>query len=985
MSNGNVKQFRSKELYEEEMKKSVFRKSGLIAAIFIMSLLSIMPINILAETKQSTKGAVSGNLVDSETGQPIIGGSIMIIDTKLGVASDLDGNFTIKKIPDGQYNILVSSIGYSSKTIEGVDITAGSIQELNIILDKKYIETGKIVVTAKALKNTEATLLKQRQKATSVSDAISAETISHQGASTAAAAMTHVTGASVVDGKYIYVRGLGDRYSSTQLNGIELPSADPDRKSFQMDLLPSSLLDNIVTQKSFTPDKAGNFTGGIIDIATKDYPENLTIKFSSSGSYNTQATANDRFLLYSGSSTDWAGMDNGLRGIPGSLSNESIAIPSTVEAWKNGAKAYELDRLSKSFGSVMAPQRKSIPMNQSHSFSIGNQTTLFNKPLGYLGSISYSRSYKFYDGGQVASWRLPGNIDEADGLTNEYEFTDSEGSDNVLWGGLLTLSYKLNEHHKISTNFIYTQSGESSARYLTGKFHDGNLSENSTFETRVLKYVERNVLSLQANGQSYFEGLGKMKVEWNGSYSKNGQDEPDLRFFSNDYTVLGSDTNYTISPNLYKVPQRYFRELDESNYNLDTKISLPFKLGQTHSGTAKFGGAYVNKERVFRERIFEYQNIDYNMYNGDPDQFFSSSNVGIIDKTVDQNGDTLYAFGNYIVDASEDRSNYDGNKNVYAAFAMIDVAIGQRLRMIGGARFEATRMDVITHDLSYAEGKLETDDILPSVSFVYQLNDKQNLRAAYGRTVARPTLREMAPFPSYDFANSYFLIGNENLKRTLIDNIDLRYEWFIQPGQILAASLFYKKFQNPIERAIKNDNREIQFQNVDKAFVAGIELEARINLGMLSNRLNNFVMGGNLSLIHSRVDIPEFELLVIRESNPYADDRRPLQGQSPYVINLNLGYENISRGIYANLHYNVFGERLSEVSKGGTPDIYEQPFHTLNFNLDYRILGNLKFKAAATNMLDSSIEKVHHFKDHDYIYQSSSPGQTFSVGLSFEI
>jgi TonB-dependent receptor len=967
-------------------------KTKTSSGLFETTLIVVLSLSILlagfynkASAQTSSKGTISGQLVDSETGQPLIGASVVIVGTKTGTATDLDGNFIINKIPQGIYNLMVSSVGYTPKTIEQATVTPEGNLELNIALDKQYIKTGKITVTAKAVQNTEASLLKKRQRATSVSDAISAEAISKSGSSTAASAMTQVTGASVVGGKYVYVRGLGDRYSSTHMNGVELPSADPDKKAFQMDLLPSNLLDNIVTLKSFTPDKPGNFSGGIVDIGTRDYPDRLTLKFSMSGSYNTQATSNEKFLTYAGGGRDWLGMDDGARGIPEALQDESIAIPNTVEAWKNADKAYELDRLSNSFNSIMSPSRKSAPLNQSYSLSIGNQTALFERPLGYLGSFSYSRNYAFYDNGSVGSWRLPGNIDEATSLTNEYSFTDAKGSDEVLWGGLLTLSYKPHPNHEIASNFIYTQSGETTARYITGKFYDGNLSENSTFETRVLKYVERSVQSVQLRGQSYFKGLAGARLEWNSSYSRNTQEEPDLRFFSNDYAVSGTDTTYSIHPNLYKVPQRYFRNLDEDNINFDSKISVPFALGDNHPGTFKFGGSFMNKERIFRERIFEYHNIDYGSYNGNPAGFFSSGSVGIIDKTVDEFGDTLYTFGNYIVDASEDRSNYDGDQKVYAAFAMFDLTLTQKLRFIGGARFEATRMNVLTRDQSYAEGILDENDILPSVNIVYQFDDQKNLRAAYGRTIARPTLREMAPFPSYDFANSYFLIGNENLKRTLINNLDLRFEWFVRPGEIIAISGFYKRFNNPIERAIKNDNREIQFQNVDEAHLFGAELEARMNLDVIHRALRHFQLGGNLSVVHSRVDIPDFELLVIRESNPYADDTRPLQGQSPYIVNLNFAYENLGKGVAANLHYNVFGERLSEVSKGGTPDIYEQPMHTLDFNVSYRIITGLKFKASAKNILEASVEKVHHFKGEDYTYQSYKPGRTLSLGVSYEI
>lgn len=934
----------------------------------------------VASAQSSKAGKITGTLVDQETGKALPGAVVMLEGTTMGAAADLHGTFAIYNVPVGTYNVVIQLIGYSKTTVTAVEVTAGEAASVDVALQSEVLTGQTVTVTAKALRNTEASLLKERQRSEAVSDAISAEGLSRVGAGNVADAMRQVTGASVVGGKYIYVRGLGERYSSAQLNGVELPSADPDKKAFQMDLLPSNVLENVVTLKSFTPDRPGNFSGGIVDVGTKDFPERFTLSLSTSSSYNASTTSNDDFLLYSGGGHDWLGMDDGTRDIPAEPANPNIEIFDIGEAYGDPQKAAELDRLSKAFNSEMAPSTKTGPINRSFSISVGDQIQVNDRPLGYTASLSYSRDFSYYDDGQVGSWRLPGNVSDANSLTAEYRFSDHKGSDEVMWGGLAALSYKVHPQHEIAANIIYTRSGESSARYLSGKFYDGNLSAASTFETRVLRYVERTVNSMQLRGESLFKGLGNARLEWTGSYTRNSQDEPDLRFFSDDYSVEGTDTNYSISPNIYKVPQRYYRNLDEDNVSFDAKISLPFTVATDREGTLKFGGAYTNKDRTFRERIFEYHSFDYDTYTGDPESFFSDDNVGMMSDP----GDAI-RFGSYIVDASEDRSNYDGNQKISAAFGMVDFPVTRRLRLIGGARFEATRMNVLTWDASYAEGVLNDDDLLPSVNLVYQLDSDVNVRAAYGRTIARPTLREMAPFPSYDFANSYFLIGNPNLKRTLVDNYDLRFEWFSRPGEILAVSGFYKSFHNPIEKAIKNDNREIQFQNVGEATVFGAEFEARLRLDHLHASLASFEIGGNFSMVHSRVDIPEFELLVLRQSDPNADDTRPLQGQSPYVLNLNLGYENSDNGLMANLHYNVFGERLSEVSKGGTPDIYEQPFNSLDLNTSYRVLGDLKVKFAAKNLLDAKMKKVHHFLDVDYIYQEHSYGRSFSLGFSLDI
>ncbi|MBD3234069.1 MAG: TonB-dependent receptor [candidate division Zixibacteria bacterium] len=344
-----------------------------------------------------------------------------------------------------------------------------------------------------------------------------------------------------------------------------------------------------------------------------------------------------------------------------------------------------------------------------------------------------------------------------------------------------------------------------------------------------------------------------------------------------------------------------------------------------------------------------------------------------------------YEFGNYVVDASELRANYDGDEQIAAIFSMVELPLSKKLKFVGGLRFETTQIDVVTQDPDYEEGNLDDNDVLPSASLIYRLSDNMNLRGAFGRTLARPTFRELAPFPSWDFANGFFFIGNTALKRSLIDNFDIRWEWFSNPGEILATSLFYKKFENPIERAIKNDNGEIQYQNVDEAIVYGAEFEIRKKLNILHSTLSDFSWGANLSLIHSEVDIPQDELLIIRAYDPDADDTRPLQGQSPYILNIDLTYNNTDTKTLASVTYNVFGERLSEVSLGGTPDIYEQPRPILNFIFNQSIMGNISLKASAKNILDSPMKKIHEFKGGEYIYHEYQTGRSITLGLSYEL
>jgi TonB-dependent receptor len=930
----------------------------------------------LTAADQPEFSKIAGRVVDAQSGEALIGATVLVENTSIGAATDLDGYYSISKVPFGTYNVIIRSVGYAATTVEQVTVNNAEVVQLNMALSPEALRTDDVVVEARAVKNNEASLLKMRQKSSAISDAISAEELSRSGSGNAADAMTQVTGASVVGGKYVYIRGLGDRYSSAQLNGAELPSADPDKRAFQMDLLPSNMLDNIVVSKSFTPEKPGDFSGGVIDIGTKTYPESFMLKVSASSAYNSLATFNDKFLSTNTGSRDWLGEDDGTRGIPADI--QGVDIPSINFAFTNPDSAYLLDKLSKSFDSNMAPITRRAPADQSYSFAVGDQKYFLGKKLGYMASLSYSRKYTFYDNGEIGKYRLSGV--DATTLTNDFKLADTRGEDEVLWGGLLTSLYKLNSNNEIGFNYIHTQGGESTARYLSGHFYDGNLPQEAIYETRVLKYVERTLNSFQLNGQHHFKSVFGTTANWSTTYSKNDQNEPDVRFFSDHYTVTASDTSYTIRPSIYTVPERYYRNLDEDNFSADLKFSVPFRQWSGFAGKFSFGTYYAHKTRTYREKIYAYRNQDVNSYDGDSEWFFSDANSGIIDSSGG-----FYTFGNYIEDASELRANYDGDQKINAVFGMTELPLNYKLRFIGGLRYETTNLDVATQDPNYEAGRLDNKDLLPSLSLIYNLAENMNLRTAFGRTLARPTFRELAPFPSYDIANGFFFIGNPLLKRTLIDNLDLRWEWFTRPGEIIAVSTFYKWLTNPIERVIKNDNGEIQPQNVDHAAVYGAEFEFRRRLDFLSRSLSKMQVGLNFSIIKSKVDISPDEQVYIDIYDPNNDGTRPLQGQSSYLLNLDLTYDRPESRTMANLSFNVFGERLSEVGAQGTPDIYEQPLPMLNLILSQGLIRGVAMKMAVKNLFNGSVEKVHHFKDSDYIYQKYDKGRTISVGLSYNI
>jgi len=929
----------------------------------------------------ATKGHIVGTIVDGDNGEPLIGANVFLEGTLMGSACDLKGNYEIRNVPVGTYTLVVSMIGYTKTTITNVVVKADEITKINTSVKPEAIMTEEVVVEAKALKNTEAILLKDRQRAKAVSDAISSEAITRAGSGNAAEAMKQVTGASVVEGKYVYVRGLGDRYTSTQLNGAEIPSTNPYKRAGSIDLIPTNLVDNIVTLKSFTPDKPGNFSGGTVDIKTKDFPEQFNMSFSTGTSYNSQANLKDGgALTASGSDLDWLGMDDGAREIPSILADKDVEIPSVGAARKSREAAYRLEQLTKAFNPQMRPTNSTFPLNQSYSFSIGNQLNVLNRPLGFIASLSYSRSYSSYDNGSLKRWGLGSAT--ATSLVNDFSLNDSKSSSEVLWGGLLKATYKLAPSHLISLNGLYNRNGENTAHYLQGSY-PYDLDEKDVFQTSVIHFSERKLASVQLSGEHQFANLLGTRVSWKTSYVDTKQDEPDNRYFTSYYRYDWSGKLvHGIKQNV--PPSRYFRYMDENRMEGALDVTVPFKQWSGSHGSVKIGGLFAQKERGYTERLFFYsQSPKYN-YNGDPMALFADDNVGVIDSTV-YNGNTYYDFGLYLLESITPASTYDADETISAVYAMLDLPLMKKFRFIGGARFETTDLNLVTDDPTKDEGKLKTDDVLPSVNLIYSITENMNLRAAYGRTLARPSFREVAPFATFDFMGGDTYIGNPHLKRTLIDNVDLRWEWFSRPGEIYAVSAFWKNFENPIERVIINVNHEIMWKNVDEARVLGLEFEVRKNLDIISPYLNQFNVGGNLSLVDSRVDISPEEMAMIRATRPEADDTRPLEGQSPFIVNLNLTYDNFERGIVTSLYYNLFGERLSEVSLGGTPDVYEQPAGMLNLTFSWKFMQHLTLNFAGKNLLDSKLKKIHDFKGTNYIYSEYHLGRSFSLGLKYSL
>ncbi|OZC01856.1 TonB-dependent receptor [Rubricoccus marinus] len=987
--------------------------------LFVTScLLAVALFGASGASAQAT-GILNGTVVDAESGETLIGANIYVPSIERGAATDLDGNYRITGLPAGSYDVQYSFAGLVDQTVTGVEIVAGQTTTINVQLTSDELETVTVTAAAIIETNSEVGLLRLRARAAQVSDAISAEAISQSGSSDASDAMERVTGASVQGGKYVFVRGLGDRYANTQLNGATLPTADPDRRAVQFDLFPSEFLENIITLKTFTPDKPGSFSGGLVDINTRSFPEQMTASLSVSTGASTLVTPGGDILVDPATSVSYVGTASDFE-IPSELLGEadlpvlSRQIRFNPEADPEMLAAVQLnERLVDAFGArSVAPEAGTAAPNVSASGAFGNRFSVLGNDLGFIVSGTFDRGVSSYDEGIVGRYGTAGENESGQQLPQlRQRRNDQRTTLASNLGGIANAAYRIGQFNEVSLNTLFSRNAESEARLISGPapFPIGGTGDPITVTDRVVGHAERQLASASLRGRHELPRAAGVGVEWRASYAETQLDEPDLRFFANanlsgasggnDLVVGGASLNNTL---------HFFRESTETLGGLGLDLTVPERaLGGL--ATIKVGGLYETTARDFRERRFEILSEGLQLNGEDAESvnaFFSEANSGVLEvlpaNPRDPQQRQTYLLGNIFRDGTQDNNQYDGGLDVAAGYAMAEFSLIDRLRVIAGARYERTDLSIdvvnrITGDAVAPEdpdfsNQIAENDILPSLNVVYALTDNMNVRTAATRTLARPTFREIAPFCAFDFGTDGELCGNPELNRTLISNLDLRWEWFNTPGSLLAASVYYKDLQSPIERVIiDNDNGLQEFQNVSDATILGAEFEARQRLetfGLTGPVLRNLSLGGNLTVTRSEITIGETELAERRTVNPDAADTRPLQGQSPFLVNVDLSYDNPTSDTRAGLFFNVFGRRLSRV---GIPDVYENPSPQLDFVASQRLLDQISVKLSVKNILNANAEEVYDFPESTYsaiggltpFYLQRERGTSFSLGISF--
>lgn len=980
------------------------------------------------------QGTLKAKVTD-EKGQPLYGVIVVAMENQSILnRTEPDGSFELK-FPDSKlYTLNFVLMSYNTLE-EKMQLSNGETKSLNFTMfSSSYVMTG-IDVKAKAVKNSDGYLDKLKMNEAKTIDFISGETMKKIGDPNVVSAIARVSGVST-SGGLITVRGIGDRYVRTTLNGSRIPTLDPLTNNIKLDIFPASLIDNIIITKTQSADLPGDWAGAYISVETKDYPDQLTLAIESQFGYNPQSTFKD-IITSDRSSTDWLGFDGGVRiretdnvdspNLDPSQYQEFVALglgdyftQLGVHGWQDGSSesdiyfrlglvqlgllsanqindqaAFQSARnnynltykpqafnlinpqgtdYNSGFANNWSVRYKRAPINFTQNVSIGNELKLFGKSLGYFVGVRYGTNYRFDANGisqRVGDASLNYPVDRQDAV--------QIGRETNSWNALFNVAYKLNANHRVSMMFMPNFIGVNDVANYSGvpfssAFEEVNINAN-------IFYEQRKQLVYQF-ATSHFFPKNKLKIESNFSYTDGQSIAPDFKSTQYAMGVVNYTqvTGYVFSPTFGEGIRRFYRYLDENLMDMRLGGELPLAFCQEEGLTRKlnFGLASQRNDR-------KIDNDEYKLFanpNASLDPLTSNDLDGYLspDKFImGENFQYYYVRNNYI------RNHSFGNSNVNAAFLSSDFEINQHLRLIGGLRLEHTNIFVDVDEynrLGYARGDIRREnvggfplvnpgeiqqfDFLPNVSLVYKLKNEElgqtNLRMNYGKSLARPSIRELSDAAILDNEFRTLVYGNSDLKMVGITNYDFRAETYFKSGNMLSASAFYKDFKNHIEMGFGSAG--ITWENIAKSNVLGLEFEGKKEIG------DHFELRANVTLVKSKAEFIRRDLQIINGEKVYTildTLNRPMFGQAPYLVNSMITYNADSIGLNITASYNVQGPRL--VIAGaikGRPDVYEIPRHMIDLKVSKKLTDHWSLSMTIRDLLNTPVRRAYKIDSINY-------------------
>lgn len=891
-------------------------------------------------------GNVTGNVFDSQSGRAIPAVAIAVdghADNRH--VTDANGKFTISLSP-GTYTLRFTAENYSTVEMTEVVVKAGEVTQGSTVMANKALVTSiEVVEKVTANESTAAAALNERKLSSVVSDSISREELSSGTAGDAAGALEKVTGVSVVGDGFVFVRGLGERYSATQLNGAVIPTTEPEKRVVPLDLFPSGMIESIKIAKSYTPDLPGEFSGGLVQLQTVEFPQQKMFNVSMKSGFNSRTTF-DNFSSFPGGNDFW-GFGKGARALPAS-------IPENARLFPGAFTQAQLQQFGQAFSNNWEPVGSNSARPALDWSATGGGT--FGR-FGLVGAFSFSNKPQFQS-------ELQRYIRQGDG--KPLIFTDypdyREYSESARLGAVFNAAIRLTPNQKILFRNTLTHDSDKTARQFSG--YDGGVDSDISSER--IRFVERKLFSSGVEGDHSLPNLKNSLLHWQFTYSSTNRDEPDLREVFRGklpdgryiFTALGSSGI------------RFFSALEDRIFEPQADYSIPFFKGSV-SGLFKMGVRITSRQRDFQARRFRYipqQSSTLNLF-APSNQLFSAANIR--------------PNGFQIVEYTRGTDTYDAEMNIFAGYGMLDLAIGPRWRIVGGLRFEDASQRVRTVDnlvpnATPINATLDNRDPIPAVNVIYQFRQRQNIRVSYSRTVSRPDFRELSPFDFNNVLGGFVTVGNPNLRRAKINNYDARWEFFPGGNQLVAVSVFAKTFQDPIEQTIlpSNDLRQ-SFINAKGARNVGFELEFRRSLGTFSKRLREFAVSSNFTFVDSNISLRPEDATILTSQN------RALLGQSRYISNASLQWAKARWRSDAKFQANYVSRRISDVGTFQLPDIYQEGNKFLDFVYNYHIgeknKWNIRFEAE--NLADNT----YLWTQGPFDQRRYQLGRTFQIGLSYSL
>ena len=900
--------------------------------------------------------AIRGVVLDKETKEPLIGATVQINGTTTGAITDVDGKFELGGLRNGTYQLVISYISYRTQTVE---ITVKDMAEISVEMETDAQVLNEVTIVATVKRDTENALITQQRKSLVMQTGVSAQQITKTQDKDASEVIRRVPGISIIDDKFVMVRGLSQRYNNVWINNSAVPSSEADARAFSFDIIPSSQLDNIVVVKSSSPEYPADFTGGFILINTKDIPNKNTFGISIGGNINDQ-THYKGFEYYKGSGTDFLGFDNGLRSLQG-------GIGANLRPSGNG-DANNFSLLNNGFNNDWTVRRMSPIGDLSLSMNVSQRWVRDSgKTFALLGVLNYSNNYKTYDG---MSNNLFGGYDTThDRSTYLRQYTDDQYNRNSRLGAMLNFTYvPANGNSRYEFKNIFNQLGKDRYTYRKGYNAQSDYEEQAEYY-----YQSRSTYNGQFTGKHTLRN--EDQLDWSAGYSYANRNMPDRRRYT---TVLDKSTGKMKIDNIGDI-NREFSRLDEHIASVNVNYQHTFEFDSFNPMLK--AGTYIE----YRTRTYDTRFFLYTWNNGRLPQTYSEMDV-----TTQLLQDENYGSDKLsLLEHVDYTNNYSGNNLMGAGYLGFNLPF-DKLNVYAGVRFEHNKMELISNTRQYEESPKSIyytyNDFFPTVNTTYRFNEKHQIRLSYGRSVNRPEFREVSTSVFYDFDLASNVEGNASLKPAYIDNIDLGYEFYPSLGELIAVSLFYKHFQNPIEWTYTvNGGTDYTYSNVnaEKADNYGIELDIRKNLDFIGMR--NFSLSFNGALIKSKVNFAEGS----REKS------RPMQGQSPYLINTGLFYQEPKSGWNAAILYNRIGKRIVGVGRSmGTgdnivniPDSYEMPRNTIDLSVSKKFGEHVEVKFAVRDLLAEKItflqfqETTHGTLEQ--INRQYKPGRNFNLNISY--